>query len=689
MTIFDSSNLTYKEFLNQLRRLLRKIKRFLTTQLTLEFDKFKTASMKAAISERNMNFYEQKGKFISSSLNREKRFIVLNRVLVVDTPNCPKLLVAPEEIKDAAIAHFQNVVGPSVSPFDSLSSLPSRWQKRYSPLEQFHESLYDPVMLPITLSELREVISLSPAHKAPGPSSIPYEWFKLLSDASLQFLCDLMNRCLDLSDIPEDWRCASITPIPKPHEFDALLKNTRPITLLETAQKLLVKIINNRLSNILSTHRVLQGNNFAGLSGSSVNTPINVLDGIIKSHRLSHSSQELWILSQDISKAFDSIDLRMLYLAFDRLRFPKNLSNFIISLFTNRKNCIFTPYGLTSPYNVLIGIDQGKVISPLLWTIYFDLLLTELSHSAISPYLWSSNMPKDIYHVVIMNMRILSFRLRSSPIWTIPRLYRLPNFLKYELVCSVSRQDLITFSLSSEFSHLMDAMDLQLTPMKLLSSFRFLVRFKKLAPKQLAYLHSAVILPKIHFRSQVTYIPEGTLTQITLQQALKWPLSLDKIFEFSKWNSSQRSIHHNWIFQTLRILSESGLKLTLPVGLCLDLMPSHSIPLVTLSSELANSEKVTWLFSKLWCLSQLVDPFHQFIYTWMDLKRMNLVSKTGKTPSWFIRLTNIPNLPKLLPDVTMPIQYPSSLMMLQTLPLLLLMNNLISKPVIGIIRLLD
>jgi hypothetical protein len=211
----------------------------------------------------------------------------------VDTPDCPKLLVAPEEIKDAAIAHFQNVVGPSISPFDSLSSLPERWRNRYTPLAQFHESLYDPVMTHITIQELREVISASPAHKAPGPSSIPYEWFKLLSDISLQFLCDLMNRCLELSDIPEDWRCASIAPIPKSHEFDALLKNTRPITLLETARKLLVKIINNRLSVILSTNHVLQGNNFAGLPGSSVQVPINVLDGIIKSHRLSCSKQEL------------------------------------------------------------------------------------------------------------------------------------------------------------------------------------------------------------------------------------------------------------------------------------------------------------------------------------------------------------------------------------------------------------
>ncbi|EXX52247.1 hypothetical protein RirG_254730 [Rhizophagus irregularis DAOM 197198w] len=199
LMIFDSSNFSYHEFLIQFQKSLRKLKRFLSASNALEFDKFKTAYMKSAISERNINFYENKGKFIS---------------------------IASDEIKDAAISHFQNIVSPSVSPFGSLSSLPPRWQKRYSLLEQFHESLYDSVMSHISVSELCEAISASPVYKASGPSSIPYEWFKLLSDTSLQFLCELMNRCLDQSDIPEDWRSASIAPIPKLHEFNALLKNT-------------------------------------------------------------------------------------------------------------------------------------------------------------------------------------------------------------------------------------------------------------------------------------------------------------------------------------------------------------------------------------------------------------------------------------------------------------------------------
>jgi hypothetical protein len=99
-----------------------------------------------------------------------------------------------------------------------------------------------------------------------------------------------MNLCLISTDILEDWRLASIVPIPKPYEFECLLKNTRPITLLETTRKLLVKIITERLSEVMVTHQVLSGDNFARLPGSSVSTPINVLDGIMKSHRNSPQS---------------------------------------------------------------------------------------------------------------------------------------------------------------------------------------------------------------------------------------------------------------------------------------------------------------------------------------------------------------------------------------------------------------
>ena len=68
----------------------------------------------------------------------------------------------------------------------------------------------------------------------------------------------------------------------------------------------------------------------------------------------------------------------MLDKAMARIQIPANCRQFIGNLFTNRSNSVIGYYGLTKQYDVLIGIDQGEVISPLLWCIYYDPLLVEI-----------------------------------------------------------------------------------------------------------------------------------------------------------------------------------------------------------------------------------------------------------------------------------------------------------------------
>jgi hypothetical protein len=56
-------------------------------------------------------------------------------------------------------------------------------------------------------------------------------------------------------------------PTPKPTHWEYSLDNTRPITLLETLRKALVKLVNARLSKIIAKRHILEGNNYAGLPG--------------------------------------------------------------------------------------------------------------------------------------------------------------------------------------------------------------------------------------------------------------------------------------------------------------------------------------------------------------------------------------------------------------------------------------
>src|SRR4051812_9692776 len=204
-----------------------------------------------------------------------------------------------------------------------------------------------------------------------------------------EYLRDMVTLCFNSGHIPSQWKDTTIYPIPKPTDWNCYLKNTRPICLIETARKLITKIMTNRLAIILNTHKALKGNNYTGLPESSYHTPIHVLESII--YDSTTNDKPLFIFLQDISKAFDSIDVRMLELAMQRLKIPQGFIKLTLNLFTNRSNRVITANGLSDPYKVKIGIDQGEVISPLLWVIYIDPLLVTLNNINTTPYTISSS----------------------------------------------------------------------------------------------------------------------------------------------------------------------------------------------------------------------------------------------------------------------------------------------------------
>src|SRR6266542_5599325 len=150
-------------------------------------------------------------------------------------------------------------------------------------------------MNPPTLKEWINIINQLPNDKAPGTSGITNEMLKHIGPATQHYLWLLVKACLK-------WRLAYIYPIPKPKEWKYNLVNTRPITLLETTRKAIVKLINKRLIDIFTTHNVLQGLNFAGLPHKSTFEPLRLLDNILQDAK--DNDKELYIYSQDMSKAY-------------------------------------------------------------------------------------------------------------------------------------------------------------------------------------------------------------------------------------------------------------------------------------------------------------------------------------------------------------------------------------------------
>jgi hypothetical protein len=170
--------------------------------------------------------------------------------------------------------------------------------------------------------------------------------------------------CIKLGCIPEKWKTAQVYLIPKGKNWEYDLNNTRPIALLETMRKCLTRIINKRLSKVIKEREILKGLNYAGLPGCSTEEPIHIVNALVEEAK--EEKKELWLLFQDMRKAFDSVSLVALEKAMKRIKLPEKLMEFLLNLFRDRRIRIITSFGLTEVIVAKDGIDQGEVVSPLL-----------------------------------------------------------------------------------------------------------------------------------------------------------------------------------------------------------------------------------------------------------------------------------------------------------------------------------
>ncbi|CAB4405876.1 unnamed protein product [Rhizophagus irregularis] len=209
-------------------------------------------------------------------------------------------------------------------------------------------------------------------------------------------------------------------------------------------------------------------------------------------------------------------------------------------------------------YRVRVGIDQGEIISPLLWVIYLDPLLTVLNQEASDPFILKSSALLDysplefeqhslpVSHLTFMDDSTLIASSKSGiedRLSITAEFYTLNNVqansAKYVLLSSSNPSSVVSFAISP--SPLVSNNILTLTSLALNTSFRFLgvwfslsassqfvlkqVRSmvkdmaallvpKKLLAQHVAYLYNVVLLPRLEFRLQTSLFSEPTVQSI-------------------------------------------------------------------------------------------------------------------------------------------------------------------------------
>ena len=108
----------------------------------------------------------------------------------------------------------------------------------------------------ITLREVDEQLSLLNVNKAFGPDGIGPKILKPLKEVIAPSLLKLFRATMTHKKVPKIWKQANVTPIYKKGDRSDP-NNYRPISLLNTASKLLEKIVFKHIFNHMRDNRII------------------------------------------------------------------------------------------------------------------------------------------------------------------------------------------------------------------------------------------------------------------------------------------------------------------------------------------------------------------------------------------------------------------------------------------------
>ena len=282
-------------------------------------------------------------------------------------------------------------------------------------LQQWNEDLYsdvhskkceplDSMHWPFDDHTIRNCLQQLPCHKALTPDCAPAPVWKALRHLMAVKLNELGTVCQNHNQVPHEWGAATTIYLNKPGKSSDNPAHLRPICLLEPLSKVLM----NRLGYLMRLDTltlIKQYPQFAYLPGRSINdairrvvshceqfrTTISMLQH--KIHRKAAGvEQEVagsFILSLDLSRAFDTVPRQGLYEALHRVGVPAHLINFLQHIY-NRTECTFSYKGIKRVYKTEKGVRQGCSAAPTLWALYTADLFVELSK--VLPSQWVKEM---------------------------------------------------------------------------------------------------------------------------------------------------------------------------------------------------------------------------------------------------------------------------------------------------------
>jgi hypothetical protein len=310
-----------------------------------------------------------------------------------------------EELQEAADGHdmksfyhgLKAVYGPreaGSAPVKSLDGLTltdrakilERWMEHFRSVLNQQSTFDESVLLEIpqwppashldevpTADEFQKAISQMANGKAPGTDGIPAEILKHCSASLLPYLIDLIESVWNAAAVPQDFKDAIIVHIYKRKGDRSCCDNHRGISLLSVAGKVLARVLLNRLSDHVYQSDVISESQCGFRTARGTTDMIFAARQIQEKCREQH--RDLYTVFIDLTKAFDSVSRPGLWQVLKKIGCPEKFVRIVQSFHDGMRGQVIDGGEMSALFNITNGTKQGCVLAPLLFCIFFSMML--------------------------------------------------------------------------------------------------------------------------------------------------------------------------------------------------------------------------------------------------------------------------------------------------------------------------
>lgn len=238
----------------------------------------------------------------------------------------------------------------------------------------------------INIQELESALKAIKASKvATGKDPISYIMIKHFPHSFLKVILRFFQLCWSTGKIPSEWKEAVIVPIHKPGKIKVNPNSYRPIALTPHLGKLYERIVKNRLEYFCEKRGIIPLFQAGFRKGRCVTDhTVRLASHVKKGLARRHSTLATFY---DIRKAYDSVWHFKLLAKLKTIGIDKNLLRFVRDFLKDRTIQVRVGDVLSNARSVDMGVPQGSVISPLLFSIMLhDIKVVDTNGAILSLY---------------------------------------------------------------------------------------------------------------------------------------------------------------------------------------------------------------------------------------------------------------------------------------------------------------